>query len=609
MSKNKAVVNQALALKRSRRFQQAEQLLRKAHSAHPDDTEALFNLALLKAEIGDFSEAHYLVTMALNADPGAVRLHVLMGDIQMQTGSPEAALASYVHALATQPGDAKALFGKGFALQRLGRLEDALENYAAALVMEPGQAELWCNHGNVLNAIGRLDAALESFDRALLLRPDVSLVHFNRANVLNALGRTSEALAAYDRAIALAPANADFFNNRGNVRLEAGDAAGSIKDFQQLLTVSPNDARAYNGLGMALQDQGRFGPAIEKYSRALDLAPTYADASHNLALAHLYLRQFSEAWPKYERRRDHESYRANLRRITSSVDMFDRLPLWQGPRVKLVQPVGIWCEQGLGDQVLFSTIIPELVETGHPFVFEVDARLRPAYQRVFPQVQFVALADPPSAVLTTAGAALFCGSLPRFFRPSVDSFSRQPQQILQAAPERVAYYRSCIGSGFKLALSWRSARTGRLGRDKSANLADFAPLLALPGVRGVDIQYGNTVAERDALLQTHGLQIEHIEGIDYYNDLDEVLAIIEACDLLITTSNANAHLAAALGKPVWLLYPSERAPFHYWAHTGDHRCLWYPSVEIISGPELEDWSRLFEVASERLRRLVAEKAV
>lgn len=179
--------------------------------------------------------------------------------------------------------------------------------------------------------------------------------------------------------------------------------------------------------------------------------------------------------------------------------------------------------------------------------------------------------------------------------------------MLQAAPERVAHYRSRIGEGFRIALSWRSARQGRLGRSKSVSLSGFAPVLAVNGIRCVDVQYGDTVAERAQLAQANGAGLLHFDGIDYYNDLDEVLAILEACDLLITTSNANAHLAAALGKPVWLLYPGERAPFHYWAHRGDHRCLWYPSVEIISAPELDDWPKLIAYTTEKLRALVAER--
>lgn len=602
-------IAQALALKRQGQWQQAEALLRKALAVRPGDTEVLYQLALLKTETGAFTEAHFFVTAALEVDAGFFRAYTLMGRIQAETGSPEQSLVSYDRALALAPRDAEAHFGRGVVLQRLERLEEALTSYEHSLAAAPDQAEVWCNHGNTLVALKRFEDAVQSFDRGLKCRPDVGMLHYNRASALNALGRGTEALAAYERAIQLEPGNIDFRNNRGNTRYEAGDHGGAAADFQWIIDHDPQNAQGYNGLGITLHDQGDLDAAEKLYERALALNPDFPDVHHNLAVARLYKRNFAGGWAEYEHRCDPTAYRTNLRKKAPSIVDFERLPLWKGPGHKVAGPVGIWYEQGIGDQILFSTMIPELIQTGQPFLYEVDARLLPAYQRAFPAVQFVALDDPPAAALTAAGAARFCGSLPGFFRPSVESFARQPQQILQAAPERVEHYRGRIGDGFKLALSWRSARVGRLGASKCASLTDFAPLLALSGVRGVDVQYGDTVAEREALSQTHGVQIEHAEGVDFYNDLDEVLAIIEACDLLITTSNANAHLAAALGKPVWLLYPSERAPFHYWAHGGDHRCLWYPSVEIISGLDLTDWPALVARAVERLRDRVVEGGV
>jgi len=269
--------------------------------------------------------------------------------------------------------------------------------------------------------------------------------------------------------------------------------------------------------------------------------------------------------------------------------------------------MAIYAEQGLGDQILFSTLLPELKNSSQHFIYEVDERLLPVYQRSFPDCSFVgriSMTNTAHPALRDAGTAVYSGSLPRFFRPSVDSFSQQPHRVLQALPERAAHYRERLGPGFKVALSWHSARAGRIGRSKSVALAEFAPLLAISGVQGVDVQYGDTAAEREALARDHGTSLVHFNEIDYRNDLDEVLAILEACDLLITTSNTTAHLGGALGKPVWLLYPAEHAPFHYWAHRGDHRCLWYPSVEIISDASLTDWKSLILHAAGKLSEMI-----
>ena len=587
-------------MRRQGRLDQAEQVLRKLLAGEPGNAEALCQLAQLKVDTGAFSEAHYFASAALNEQPDLVAAHVLMGRIYTETGSTEAALASYKRAAELDPKHAEALFGCGVALQRLGRLEDALGSFKASIEALPAQAETWCAQGNVLFMLKRFDEALSSFDEAVRRMPAVALLHFNRANTLVELGRSGDALKSYDRALELVPDNPDMRNNRGNARMETGDSEGAAADFRIMTAKWPGDARGHNGLGFALQELGDSDGAIASYERAISLAPDLADAHHNLALARLSRREFAAAWPSYEMRRVHGSYRDNMRKDPQSMAIFERLPSWTGPGFSGKGPTGVWCEQGIGDQILFSTLLPELAAAGQPFVYEVDRRLLPAYQRAFPDISFVPLADPPADALANAGSAVFAGSLPGFFRQSVENFARQPRQVLKAAPERVAHYREQLGPAFKVALSWRSVRAGRMGKVKSASLTDFLPLLSVPDVRFVDVQYGDTASERAQL--NPGLQPVHFDDVDYYQNLEEVLAIIEACDLLITTSNANAHFAGALGKPAWLLYPAERPPFHYWAHGGDHRCLWYPSVEIISASQLNQWPRLAALAAERLHQ-------
>ena len=141
---------------------------------------------------------------------------------------------------------------------------------------------------------------------------------------------------------------------------------------------------------------------------------------------------------------------------------------------------------------------------------------------------------------------------------------------------------------------------------KNARLADFATLIQQSSAQLVDVQYGDTAAEREAVGASTGVWVERFEEVDHFNDLEGVLAILEACDLVITTSNATAHFAGALGKRTWLLYLADRAPFHYWAHGGTHRCLWYPSVEIVTAPHFADWASLIEHVRKRLAREAAQ---
>jgi hypothetical protein len=224
-------------------------------------------------------------------------------------------------------------------------------------------------------------------------------------------------------------------------------------------------------------------------------------------------------------------------------------------------------------------------------------------------MRFVSRQEPPRDELRQADRILRVGSLPGLFRRSREEFARQPAKLLHALPDRVAQYRQRLegpGTALTIALSWRSVRKDWWVSRKSLPLADLAPLLKLPGVQFVDVQYGDTAGERHAVEAATGVRIARFEEVDHFNDLEGVLAILEACDLLITTSNATAHFAGALGKRTWLMYLADRAPFHYWAHGGTHRCLWYPSVEIVTAPHLADWASLIEHVRERLNRESAQ---
>jgi ADP-heptose:LPS heptosyltransferase len=172
-------------------------------------------------------------------------------------------------------------------------------------------------------------------------------------------------------------------------------------------------------------------------------------------------------------------------------------------------------------------------------------------------------------------------------RPSLESFGAQPGHLL-AAP--AALPRERPSGGILAGISWRSFQPkvrGELGKRKSASLAAFHRLSQ--EVRLLDLQYGDTAAER-AEFERGGGRLERIEGLDLFNDLDGLLGAIEGCDVVVTTSNVTAHLAGALGKRTLVVFLNARAPFHYWA-SPHGRSLWYPSVEIVTGPAIDTWDK------------------
>lgn len=639
MPKIRGEVERARELHGRGRGAEAEAILRRRLSTRPGDGEALCLLALLRAGSGAFAEARRLALAATEADPRSAAAWRLLGQLQLETGDAEAALGSFGSALAQVPGDPESLFGQGNALRRLGHHEAALRSFGQALATAPGQPAVLCNMGNTLQDLGRFREALECFEQALAAQPGAPILQYNRGNALLGLGRAAEAADSFDAVLRQLPDHADAWNNRGNALMETGQFEQALQSFDRALVLRPDfpdarinrgnalleldrvdqaeaefaavtaadpgDAAAHNGLGMALQRGGDLDAAGASFSKALELDAGFDEARHNLALLRLFRHDFARAWDDYESRLQIPGYRHHMRKQPDSVDLFKSMPRWSGPGTAISGTVAVWAEQGIGDQILFSTLMPELCSGDGHFLFEVDSRLIGAYRRSFPGASFVGFADPPAPALTTAAAAVFAGSLPRWFRGDRASFASQPRSLLQALPGHVAGISARLGEGFRVALSWRSARKGWIGPNKSVALDVMSPLLETAGVSWVNVQYGDTAGERRALEERRGIRLHHFDDIDYRDDLESVLALLECCDLLITTSNASAHLAGALGKPVWLLYPGERAPFHYWAHGGDHRCLWYPSVEIVSAPQLDDWPKLVDHVAARLRALVA----
>lgn len=512
----------------------------------------------------------------------------------------------YEEALALAPERPSVMTNLSAVYIELKKYEEAKHLCERLLQMNPESEGALINLGSCQMKLNLAEEALLSWERVLKLRPNQKAALTNRATALLELGQPEEALAACERALAINPDSADALNNRGNALLELGRDDEANASFQRAIVLAPNDSARYMRFGNALSTQHRWEAAIAQYERALELKPESPGVQFGLAVARLYQHDFERAWPGFERRLEIEGYGMKHFRSASVLDLFQHMARWRGPGQEGIRQVGIWAEQGIGDQVMFSTLIPDLIGAGVPLLYEVDQRLLRTYERAFPGVRFVAKDDPPRQLLQGASHALAAGSLPALFRPSRNDFSRQPARLLSALPGRVAVYRQrleALHPGLKVGLTWRSNQRQWLTLRKSTSLAQFTPLLKIAGVQFLDMQYGDTSAERNALEAASGVRLVRFDDVDYFKDLEDVLAILEACDLLITTSNATAHFAGALGKRTWLLYPAARAPFYYWVPGTDGRSLWYPSVEIVSATQLDDWSLVIEHAAEKLKTL------
>jgi Flp pilus assembly protein TadD len=501
------------------------------------------------------------------------------------------------------PLHAHALTWLGIALAAQGRHEESLGCFQRAASAEPGNPGAHLNVGNAAIEVGEWQQAVHAFRQALVLQPAYPEALNSLGVALVQQGGADEAIACYRKALDLRPDYAEADNNLGHVLLTRGEEHAALACFRRAAVLQPDNAEFHHDLGTVLAELNSREEAAVHYERALALSPGNADSRYSLAVLRLFRREFEPGWRDYESRFQC-GVRSSIRKSAATVELYERLTRWRGPGEAGTGDVAVWGEQGLGDQVLFSTLLPGLIEAKVSLVYEVDRRLLGAYERAFPEVRFVPYDEPPHEALQRASRVLMAGSLPGLFRRSRSDFARQPIKLLSALPARAAHYRKLLarqGPGLKVALSWWSSRKDYPGPRKSAPLADFAPLLELAGVQFLDVQYGNTEEERAAVEKATGARLLRFDEVDYFNDLEELLALLEACDLVITTSNVTAHFAGALGKPTRLLYLADRPPFHYWAHDGSHCCLWYPSVEIVTARNLADWASLLRHVAAGLR--------
>jgi hypothetical protein len=394
------------------------------------------------------------------------------------------------------------------------------------------------------------------------------------------------------KAIEIEPENADAWGNLGLIWQQIGAFDDAFQCYNKALAINGDHVGTLVNLGYLTFECGHPENAIALYEKALRLQPDHPRATGNLAVAKLMVGDYAEGWALLEARF----------RTTPPVAIMREYPFpwWDG---KPTGCLAVWPEQGVGDQILYSTLLPEVFGRGQRMVVEVDPRLLATYERSFPfeGVSFVPRGSGGSAMAYFEGctAHIAMGSLPALFRPSALSFARQSGKLLLPDRARVATFRDLLPVGKKrVAISWRSFQPdiNKLkGDTKSATLKVFAPLAQREDLALVDVQYGDTAMERGAF----GHKLARPE-LDRLNDIDGVMALIQACDVVVTTSNVTAHFAGALGKETYLIYRRAHPPFFYHAPNERGRSRWYPSIQCVSGDDLTLWEEVIAKVNERI---------
>jgi tetratricopeptide (TPR) repeat protein len=501
---------------------------------------------------------------------------------QHQAGQLLEAERLYEAILQQQPNQANVLYLLGLANHQRGNLESAVQWYRRAIAVQPDNADAHNNLGVLLVQQGDLQQAVDHYDAALQIQPNNPRAHANLGVILHQLGQFEAAIAHYRSAIQIDPNLAAAHTNLGHALKEVGQLPIAISHYQIARQIMPTNPDAYRDLGDAWLEQGQVETALEIYNRAIALAPNHFEVNGSRIRALLVSGNLQDGFTEFDR----------WRLASAPVFRSFAQPIWDGSWLG-GQPILLYAEtgSGYGDLIQFLRYAAPVAQMGGQVVVECPAPLVRLFQTM-PQVDQVIPAGAPLPPVTVQASLL---SLPRIVGTTLETIPCQIPYL--TGDPAIAMPDPLAGNAAKLRVGivWGGSPDHINDRDRSCPFAAFREFLTLPDIAFYSLQTGPHQSE----LEATGLCLQDMS--DRLHDFADTAAVIQQLDLVITVDTAVAHLAGALGKPVWILL----------SFTADWRWLmtrtdspWYPTARLFRQPQRRDWPTVCQQVAIALAALV-----
>lgn len=498
-----------------------------------------------------------------------------------RAGKPEEAISAYDQVLGVAPGNVAALVNKGAALRALGRPEEALACYWRAIGAAPDNLEGWSNAGNALHDLGRTEEARAALEIALRKSPVTAAPWLTLGNVLVRQGHAAAAEACFRRAVALAPKNSAARTQLARL-LEMAQPEVALVELERLRRELPDDPVVAASMGQALIGLNRLDEAEEPLRHAAELQPDYMYAHLGLARLLLLRGDLAEGWREYEWRR----------KISPS-----RHPKQPGPEWDGSDPAGktilIQAEQGFGDTLQFVRLLPLLADRGARIVVLCQKSMFNLVGRISGVVSAQANLHPLPAY--DYWATLL--SLPRLM--GIDSLADIPSQVPYVPIPEPAPLPAPVGTRLRVGLVWAGSPTHGHDQYRSAGLEKMLPITGVNGAAFYSLQVGPRAGDAGKIAHPALIASFAKAPADYL----ETARIVAGLDLVITVDTSVAHLAGAMGKPVWVMIPA--LPDWRWGTEGED-CRWYPTMRLFRQDAGGQWEPVVDRIAEELAKLVAK---
>jgi tetratricopeptide (TPR) repeat protein len=619
VSKNKKKItkslNDALIFCQRGQLIEARSIYQKLIRAIPMNDQMLANFGTIELQMGNIEYAIELLEKSLLINPNQANILNNLGNYYLDRGDLESSINYFDKAISCDPKNSNAFYNKGRAMTSINKIDEAINCYRNSIEFSSENKMAHFNLGFIFNLVGQYDdaifqydevinidgkfvnaffnrgisyanqknhkKAIEDFTKAIDIESKANFI-FSRAKSFEDLRKYTEAILDYSKIIALEPDINDkslAYCRRARVKESIRDIDDGMLDIQTAINLDPKISEPYEVYAFFLKKLNRNEEARISFKKAIELDPENNQLLRNFSYLELALENYRNGWQLFESR--------------WKVKDLKQIPLTSTkPKLKSFEvknkKILIWCEQGLGDHILYSTMLVDALKTKNKFIVVIDKRLIDLYKRSFKGFENVCFLDRADNE-DLYDFHLSIGSLGKFFRNSKQDFLKQKIPLLVSDEEYTEVLKNKIKSEKKYVcgISWMSKNLD-FGNRKSMYLEDLQSLISLPDIDFVDLQYGDTKKEKKEFKDKFGHELIEMTEIDNFNDISKLAALINACDFVITTSNVTAHLAGALNKKTYLILPFTEGKIWYWGVNEDSS-LWYPSIKIFRSEDFEDW--------------------
>ncbi|HED14290.1 MAG TPA: tetratricopeptide repeat protein [Gammaproteobacteria bacterium] len=448
------------------------------------------------------------------------------------------------------------LLQKAIGYHRSGNFSQASKLYRKFLTQHPDNADalhflgiLESQNGNYAESVKLISRAVHLMEKHSGQNPNYCNAANNLGNALKYQGKPDLALSSYKKALKVEPLNVVTINSTGNALKDLGRFAEAETYFRQAVRLKPDYADAYANLGNSLREQGHLPEAVIAYRKATSLDPGHAGAHNNLAIALLSTGDFENGWKEYEWR-----WQANQWKPRPY-----RFPVWNGESLN-GRNILVYSEQGIGDEIMFSSCYPELCSIAGNVIIECDPRLEPLFRRSFATAICRGIDRENSDTSWLSDVPVIdvqipAGSIPLHLRPGLESFP-QHQGYLRPDPEQARRWKSQyaeLGRGYKVGISWRGGTCVADKKARSLDLKKWAEIFRIPDTQFINLQYGECGEEISAIREQLGVHIHDWDDADPLSDMDSFIAQIKSLDLVISVDNSTVHAAGSVGTEAWAI--------------------------------------------------------